>query len=40
VVYEDGWLVKSIERAAKEFNSWPDSIKDALKIEMNKDNDD
>jgi hypothetical protein len=40
VVYEEGWIVKSIESAAKEFDSWPTSIKEALKIETTKDNDD
>lgn len=32
IKYEKGWLKRQLERAAKDYDSWPDYIKEALKL--------
>ncbi len=32
--YKKGWLVKRVKESAKEYDTWPDSWKKALKLEI------
>lgn len=32
MIYKEGWLLRRIESASEEYNSWPDSIKQSLKL--------
>ena len=34
MIYEEGWLIRRIESGSLEYNSWPDSIKKSLKLNV------
>lgn len=32
MTYDSGWLKKRVSAAANEYNQWPDSVKQAMKL--------